>query len=136
MVLPIFQILEEAQKIEERKKHDWNARRVVSAGASAYFCYPEVFDDRLPRGEPSLFNAEMKPFKPAPGVYARGQHTREIAKQQLVRVGRAQKLVENTLKDLGCNNYPRIATRSQAGAWLALHAEVINLVETRRKPTS
>ncbi|GMH38166.1 hypothetical protein BSKO_06050 [Bryopsis sp. KO-2023] len=132
------QVLEEAQKIEERRKHELNARKVASAGVSAFFCHPETFENST-RGQPSLFDVDLKPFKPPPGVYARGQHTRDIAKQQLMRMaghGRAHKLVENTLKDLGCSNYPRIATRSQAGAWLALHAEVINLVESRKKPNN
>lgn len=132
-------MLEEAQKIEERRKHDWNVRKGASANVAAFFCYPDTFEDNLRPGEQSLLDIDLKTFKPPPGVYARGQHTREVAKQQLVRMGgqgREQKLVENTIKDLGCSGYPRIAKRSQAGAFLALHAEVINLVEARRKPSN
>jgi hypothetical protein len=33
-------------------------------------------------GMPSLLNAHLEPFWPAPGVYARGVHTRETAAAQ------------------------------------------------------
>ena len=131
-----MQVLEEAQKVEERRRHEASARKQATAGTSAYFIHPEEFPNRVPPGTPSLFDADLKPYKPPPGVYARSLHTKEVAKTQLTRMTggpRVQKTVESTLRDLNCNSYPRMATRAEAGSWLALHAEVINLIENRKK---
>eukprot|EP00803_Ostreobium_quekettii_P002372 evm.model.scf_839.3 EVM.evm.TU.scf_839.3 scf_839:21858-24977(-) len=129
-------ILEEASKIEERRRHEATARRQETAGVSAYLLHPDEFSNTTPPGTSSLFDANLEPCRPPPGVYSRSLHTKDVAKSQLVRMTggpKAQKLVESTLRDLGCSSYPRMATRAEAGAWLALHAEIINLVETKKK---
>ncbi|EFJ48896.1 hypothetical protein VOLCADRAFT_104620 [Volvox carteri f. nagariensis] len=100
--------------------------------------HPADFEPAPPPGIPSLLDAEVKPFKPKPGVYLRGAHTQAMAAQQAaVMTGgsRAFKAVEATLTELACPVAlygPRVVTRSTAGAWLALRAEVIALHEMRR----
>ncbi|GLC37387.1 hypothetical protein PLESTB_001592800 [Pleodorina starrii] len=100
--------------------------------------HPADYESAPPPGMPSLFDAEVKPFKPKPGVYLRGAHTQAMAAQQAAAMtggSRAFKAVEATLTELQCPAAlygPRVMTRSTSGAWLALRSEVISLHETRR----
>ncbi|GIL77195.1 hypothetical protein Vretimale_3151 [Volvox reticuliferus] len=100
--------------------------------------HPADFEPAPPPGIPSLFDVEVKPFKPKPGVYLRGAHTQAMAAQQAAAMtggSRAFKAVEATLTELQCPAAlygPRVMTRSTSGAWLALRSEVIALHETRR----
>lgn len=47
---------------------------------------PAEFAEEAEAGEPSLFDADVRPFRPKPGVYARGMHAREMAAQQAARL--------------------------------------------------
>lgn len=47
---------------------------------------PAEFEEEAAPGEPSLFDADVRPLRPRPGVYARGQHAREMAAQQAARL--------------------------------------------------
>ena len=47
---------------------------------------PSHFAVEAGPGEPSLFDADAKPVRPQPGVYARGAHAREAAAQQNARI--------------------------------------------------
>ncbi|KXZ46822.1 hypothetical protein GPECTOR_40g556 [Gonium pectorale] len=99
---------------------------------------PLDFDTAAPPGVPSLFDADVKPYKPKPGAYLRGAHTQSMAAQQAATMAggsRAFKAVEATLTDLNCPAAllgPRMMTRATSGAWLALRADVIALHEMRR----
>ncbi len=44
------------------------------------------FADDAGAGVPSLFDADVAPSRPPPGVYARGKHTEDVAKLQLSRL--------------------------------------------------
>ncbi|KAG2439980.1 hypothetical protein HXX76_004098 [Chlamydomonas incerta] len=100
--------------------------------------HPAEFESAVPPGTPSLFDAEVKPYKPKPGVYLRGAHTQAMAAQQAAAMtggSRAFKNVEATLTELQCPAAllgPRVMTRATSGAWLALRSEVVALHETRR----
>ena len=45
---------------------------------------------------------------------------------------RAQKLVDTTMAELGVAAGPAVATRATCGAYLALRAEVISMLEMRK----
>lgn len=45
---------------------------------------------------------------------------------------RAQKLVDTTMSELGVSGPPAVPTRATCGAYLALRAEVIALLELRK----
>ncbi|KAG2495242.1 hypothetical protein HYH03_006515 [Edaphochlamys debaryana] len=100
--------------------------------------HPAEFESAVPPGTPSLFDAEVKTYKPKPGVYLRGAHTQAMATQQAANMtggSRAFKAVEATLTELQSPTAlfgPRVMTRATSGAWLALRSEVIALHETRR----
>lgn len=46
---------------------------------------------------------------------------------------RAQKTVESTLIELGVDNGPVVTTRATCGAWLALRAEIIAMMDLKRR---
>lgn len=46
---------------------------------------------------------------------------------------RAQKTVDVTLAELGIKGPPAVPTRSVCGAWLALRAEVIQVLELKKR---
>ncbi|KAL3131021.1 hypothetical protein ABBQ38_000343 [Trebouxia sp. C0009 RCD-2024] len=96
---------------------------------------PAAIADQAPSGQSSLFSAEVAPAQLKPGVYARGRHTQEVATAQLAKVTggtRAQKLVDTTMLELGVPGPPSVPTRATCGAYLALRAEVIAMLELRK----
>ncbi|CAL8472085.1 g11627 [Coccomyxa elongata] len=88
-------------------------------------------------GTSSLFDVEVTPMWPAkPAVYVRGAHTREVGQAQFNRISggaRVQKMVEQTLTDVGIANSPEMPTRETCGAWLMLRMEVIALQEAKKR---
>ncbi|GFR42025.1 hypothetical protein Agub_g2841, partial [Astrephomene gubernaculifera] len=110
----------------------------LPGGVVSELRHPVEFESAPPPGTPSLFDADVKPYKPKPGVYLRGGHTQAMAAQQAAAMtggSRAFKAVETTLTELQCPAAlygPRVMTRATTGAWLALRSEVIALHETRR----
>ncbi|DBA74706.1 hypothetical protein WJX79_003116 [Trebouxia sp. C0005] len=97
---------------------------------------PAAIPDQAPSGQSSLFTVDVAPANSLkPGVYARGRHTQEVATAQLNRVTggqRAQKLVDTTMSELGVPGPPAVPTRATCGAYLALRAEVIAMLEMRK----
>ena len=58
---------------------------------------PPEFAEEAEAGEPSLFDADVRPFRPKPGVYARGMHAREMAAQQAARLSGTARCVYHAL---------------------------------------
>ena len=56
----------------------------------------------------------------------------EVYKLQQLRSCRAQKLVDTTMAELGVPGPPAVPTRATCGAYLALRAEVIAMLEMRK----
>mmetsp|Transcript_36457 Transcript_36457/g.102972 ORF Transcript_36457/g.102972 Transcript_36457/m.102972 type:complete len:412 (-) Transcript_36457:166-1401(-) len=138
-------VLEEAAAIEARRKVEAKAaqasvisqeNRPAAAAAASAVIRPEAPAEE---GFPSLFSPLGTPLKPKAGVYARSAHTQEVGNTQvagLIGGTRAQKTVDITLLELGIKGPPTVPTRAVCGAWLALRAEVIQVLELKKRVQS
>jgi len=106
------------------------------AGASALANGTNKPDTPSEEGIPSLFSPQGLPVKPSPGIYSRGAYSVDTGGKQvagLIGGTRAQKTVDVTLAELGIKGAPCVPTRAVCGAWLSLRAEVIQVLELKKK---
>jgi DNA methyltransferase 1-associated protein 1 len=145
-------ILQEAIKIEARRRAENTQRRAANAAtaAPAAVAAPAPvtiteFANDVAVGTPPLFDGFARPAPPtapaaaaegtpAPRVVARSAHTRELieAMIQAVQPAKTQKAVEGSMTELKLPDLPRAATRAVCGAYISLVREVIDLMELKK----
>ena len=149
------EILEAAKKVEAARRAEAAAARraapaAVGGGAAAaaaspaatpdsFFLAPLDFGPPPPPGTPSLFDADARPHRPAPGAESRAASARAAGDAQTARAGgpRAAKALDAALAELGLSAAgPSVTTRATCGAWLALRLELLSMLESKRKLTS
>ena len=149
------EILEAAKKVEAARRAEAAAARRAApeavrggGGAAAaspaatpdsFFLAPLDFAPPPPLSTPSLFDADARPHRPAPGAASRAASARAAGDAQTARAGgpRAAKALDAALAELGLSaTGPSVPTRATCGAWLALRLELLAMLESKRKLTS
>eukprot|EP00884_Botryococcus_braunii_P010182 jgi/Botrbrau1/19165/Bobra.0077s0075.1 len=131
-------IVEKAKKIEDARRVELAQRPVPQSTRSPSVDVPTTneFQEPLPAGTSSLFDAQVEPCKPrTPGVYLRSKNTLEVAAQQNAQIpggARQAKLVDTWLAENN-GHAPIMFQRATCGAWLTLRKEVIALVDFKRR---
>ncbi|KAK9836548.1 hypothetical protein WJX74_002878 [Apatococcus lobatus] len=128
--------LEAARGIENARRAAVVQRKQPPTVETMELATPVDIPQQPAPGSTSLLGADLKPAQLKPGVFSRAAHMREVARQQLANVpggARAQKQVDTLLAELGPKGEPICATQATCAAYLALRADIVQMLELRKR---